>query len=535
MKRWVKATLGLASLGAMAAGGTIIATAGAGTIVPEQRDGHGPANYVQASADVLARGKYLTDMGDCIGCHVANGGRPYAGGQYMGMPFGAISVPNITPDVDTGIGRYTDANFLRLMHHGVSRTGMWIYPAMPYPWYATVPDADTLAIKAYLFSLQPVYAPRLPNKIWFPFTIRPAIALWDALFVPGETHKDSPKLTAEQNRGSYIVNGLEHCGECHNNRNFLGNTKVALEVEGGPITMWYAPNLRSSKVDGLGNFSDDDIVQYLHEGHNQAMGTVAGPMTEVVDYSTKYLTNSDLHAIVAYLRTLPVVSSYTPRAGFPNNAAMISGQHVYLSHCAMCHQVNGRGIASKIPALDGNGMVTALGPQSAVRVILGGLEARGPWAMMPGVGSAMSDQQISDVTNYIRQAWGNHAPANTTSFLVSNLRVDTNTLLNGRRPDGCPPLANDKLASVLADPSNGIEAALQQVTLPTMLQSVNELVGKVHRAAPDLSQADIVNGLTVAYCPIAYADNSVEASKHVWMLTHFAERVYVQASNDRTY
>ena len=534
MNGWIKGAVGIACAGILATAGMVIADAGAITVVPEQRTGHGPTGYVQPSAEILARGKYLTDMGDCVGCHKAEGGIPYAGGQYMGMPFGALSVPNITPDVDTGIGNWSDADFLKLMHHGITKGGQYIYPAMPYIWYATVSDEDTLAIKAYLFSLKPVYAPRPPSKIWFPFNLRPVLALYDAAFVPTEKFKPDPHLTAEQNHGAWIVNGLEHCGECHNNRNFLGNGALAAKVEGGPITLWYALNLHNNKVDGIGKWSDDEVAQWLHDGASEHMGTVAGPMAETIEYSLSKMSPADLHAMVAYLRTYPAEPGYTERAGIPPGTRA-AGQTVYLAHCAMCHQVDGRGITNKIPALDGNGMVRAYGPQSATRVILGGLEAHGSYAMMPGVGTAMTDQEISDVTNYIRQAWSNRAPANSTRFLVYYLRGDTKTLLNGLRPDGCPPVENDTLKAALADESNGITALLQQTALPNMLQSVNAIIPKLHAAAPSLQQADIVNGLTQAYCPIAYADKSVQPDKHVWLMTHFSERLYVQLSNNGTY
>lgn len=534
MKAWVKGAVGLACAGVLTTVGLMVADAGAITIVPEQRPGHGPTGYTQPSADVIARGHYLTDMGDCVGCHKAEGGIPYAGGQYMGMPFGALSVPNITPDVDTGIGKWSDADFLKLMHHGITKGGQYIYPAMPYIWYATVSDEDTLAIKAYLFSLKPVYAPRPPSKIWFPFNLRPVLALYDAAFVPSEKFKPDPHMTDEQNHGSWIVNGLEHCGECHNHNNFLGNGVLAAKVEGGPITLWYALNLHNNKVDGIGNWSDDEVVKWLHDGANEHMGTVAGPMGEVIKYSTSKLNTADLHDVVAYLRTYPSEPGYTERAGIlPGTRA--AGQTVYLAHCAMCHQVDGRGVPNKIPALDGNGMVRGFGPQSVIRVILGGLEAHGSYAIMPGVGTAMTNQEISDVTNYVRQAWSNRAPANAYSFLVYYLRPETNTMWNGRRPDGCPPVENDTLKTALADQSNGIMALLQQTTLPTMLQSVDAIIPKVHAAVPSLAQDDIVNGLAQAYCPIAYADKSVATDQHVWLTTHFAERLYVQLTTNRTY
>ena len=520
------------ALGILLSAGLLAAHGWGATQVPLQTPGQGPSQAPSTDAALIAKGKYLTTMGDCVGCHTANGGREFAGGQYMGMPFGAISTPNITPDVNTGIGYYTDAGFIRLMHDGILPSGVHIYPAMPYPWYATLPDDDLLAIKAYLFSMQPIHAPRLKNHIWFPFTLRPAISIWDALFVPGNTYEPDPKLTAQQNRGAYIVNGLEHCGECHNHRNFLGNSAVALSVLGGPITKWYAPSLRFDPTTGIGRFSDADLEQFLKEGYTDSMGTVAGPMAEVIDYSTKYLTDSDRAAIIAYLHTLRPTPAYYEWKRRPDNATVLAGQQVYLSHCASCHQVDGAGIKGQIPALDGNGMVTATGPQSVIRVVLGGLEARGTYALMPGVGATMTDEQVAEVANYVRQAWSNVAPMSATVTLVHLIRKDTHTFTNGQRPDGCPTLVQDQLKSVLADNSNGLEDLLKSTTMPNLLNNVNAIVQKLHSVAPTVSQSDAVNGLTIAYCPIVYGDDTIPADQRAWQLTHFADRLYTQLSNN---
>ncbi len=485
--------------------------------------------------DRIARGKYLTDMGDCAGCHVAPGGGYMAGGQYMNMPFGDISTPNITADDDTGIGKWTDAQYLNLMRHGVMPNGQRIYPAMPYPWYNTVSDDDLLAIKAYLFSLPKVHAERQPNKIWFPFTLRPAIALWDAVFVPGEQFRPDPKQSEQINRGAYIVGGLEHCGTCHNNRNLLGNTDAALKLQGGVITMWYAPNLRPDKMSGIGDFSDDDVVQYLKTGHSEQMGTVAGPMSETVEYSLSKLTDPDLHAIVAYLKSLPPTPSYAARTAAYRPVRYAAGQAVYLDHCASCHQISGAGIKDKIPALDGNGMVRGGGPQDVVRVVLGGLEAHGQYAVMPGVGSNMSDAEITDVTNYVRQSWSNQAPANATPYLVATLRRDTATLLNGKRPNGCPDIEQPELKQVVANQSSGVGTLLADTHATNLLQSIDAIIVKVKAAAPKLEQADIVNGLTQAYCPIVQNDQTLPPSQRAWQLTRFADQLYVQLTTGGKY
>jgi mono/diheme cytochrome c family protein len=519
------------ALGIVLSAGLLAAHGWGATQVPLQTPGQGPASPVSTDAALLAKGKYLTTMGDCIGCHTAEGGKPFAGGQYMAMPFGKISTPNITPDIATGIGYYFDDDFIRLMRRGVLPNGQNIYPAMPYPWYATLSDSDILAIKAYLFSLPPVHAPRLPSPIWFPFNLRPVISGYNLFFI-GDRFTPDPGLTPEQNLGAYIVNGLEHCGECHNHRNFLGNTAVALSVLGGPITQWYAPSLRFEPMTGLGRFSDSDVVQFLKEGYAPSMGTVAGPMSEVVDYSTKYLSTADLHAIVAYLHTLPATPSYYGWKRNPANAALLTGQQVYLSHCASCHQTDGAGIPGKIPALDGNGMVTATGPQSVIRVVIGGLEARGPYALMPGVGATMTDAEVVAVTNYVRQAWSNVAPPSATLTIERIIRADTHTFTNGQRPDGCPDLEQDKLKDVLADDSNGLEDLLKSTTMPNMLNNVNAIVQKLHSVAPTVSQSDAVNGLTIAYCPIVYADDTIPPDQRAWQLTHFADRLYTQLSTN---
>ena len=156
------------------------------------------------NGDVVARGKYLADVGDCGSCHTANGGQKFAGGRYMPTPFGPISTPNITPDKETGIGDWTDDQFYRALHAGIAKNGQHLYPVMPYPWFTKVTRDDVLAIKAYLFSLQPVHAPRLPNKLAFPFNIRAGLAVWDELFLrQGDVHAGPLEIGGDQPRRLY--------------------------------------------------------------------------------------------------------------------------------------------------------------------------------------------------------------------------------------------------------------------------------------------------------------------------------------------
>ena len=487
--------------------------------------------------DVVARGKYLTDLGDCASCHTHNGGARFAGGRYMGMPFGDLSTPNITPDKEYGIGKWSDDQFVAVFH-GIGVNGQHLYPAMPYPWYTRMKREDILAIKAYLFTQPAVHDKRPPNKVFFPFTFRPAIALWDAGFVPSGTFADNPQHSAQVNRGDYIVNVFEHCSECHNGRTLLGNVPLALPFMGGVIDHWASPNITNNKLTGLGRYSDDQLFHYLKDGYADGMGTAVGPMRETVDVSLSKLRDEDIRAIIAYLRTLNWGTKYMPRKLASYQTAQAPGSDVYFGYCASCHGADGRGMGNLIPALDGNGMVTAAGPQNIIAVVLQGLEAKGTYGPMPGLGTAMTDKQIRDVSNFVRQAWSNAAPPNASLALVQRLRFSGTSagyLMNGRRPGGCPTLDQPELQKLLANSSNGITAEMQHMRLATMLPTVNSILGKIKSAAPDLKTEDIVNGLTVAYCPIVASDSSVSQDNKLWQLTHFSARVFTQLTTNGKY
>ena len=195
----------------------------------------------------------------------------------MPTPFGPISTPNITPDQETGIGTWTDDQFYRTLHSGIGKNGEHLYPVMPYPWFTKVTRDDVLAIKAYLFSLKPVHAPRPPSKLAFPFNIRTGLAVWDELFLRQGTLTPDPSKSAEINRGAYIVEGLGHCGECHNGRNLLGDSAMAEPLRGGPIEHWYAPNITSDVRDGIGKYTDDQVFTFLKTAYRRNGGRLAGP------------------------------------------------------------------------------------------------------------------------------------------------------------------------------------------------------------------------------------------------------------------
>ena len=475
--------------------------------------------------DAVSRGKYLVYAGDCVACHTAPGGQALAGGVVLNTPFGQMATPNITPDRATGIGTWTDDQFYRLFHEGIGQHGEYIYPGFPYPWFTKVTRDDVLAIKAYLFTLPAVNAPKKPNHLMFPLNIRSSVAGWNMLyFKAGEFQPDAGK-SAEWNRGAYLVEGLGHCSDCHTPKNFAQAPVASRAYAGGVNDNWYAPNISSDQKNGIGGWSDAELVNYLKTGVSATKGVVLGPMAQTIHDSLAHLTDADVHAMVAYLKTVPAQTSYQDRTPVLANAAR-PGAEIYQSYCAECHGQDGKGVAGKIPALAGNGAVAAKGAQNVIRVVLGGVRAQGTYGPMPGFGTVMTDQQVADVANYVRSAWVNKAPETTGPGDVSKVAKETSSVVAGTQ--ACPPQGSSPLDAAIADPAGGVPDLLKGVTEETLLQSANKIIAVLRAKVPDAPQADIVNELTDAYCPVATADTSLSVVGRWNRLNHFGETVYTQ-------
>ena len=262
-----------------------------------------PAFAADDNADLVKKGEYLVTAGDCVACHTAPGGEKFAGNYFLPTPVGKIPTPNLTPDKETGIGNWTDDQFYRAIHEGIGNKGEYLYPALPFPWFTKVTREDAMAIKAYLFSLKPVHNPRKPLEIGFPFDIRTGLLTWRLLFFKEGTFEPDPKATPAVNRGAYLVEGLGHCGACHNRDNMMGASVWSGKLQGGKISGWYAPNITSDGRDGVGRWPEDDIVKFLKTGERHNAKTVAlGPMHEVIYDSTSHMSDEDLHAIASYLK-----------------------------------------------------------------------------------------------------------------------------------------------------------------------------------------------------------------------------------------
>lgn len=377
----------------------------------------GPASLVAASPAEIQRGAYLARAGNCMGCHSTAGAAEFAGGRGIDTPFGTVFAPNITPDPKTGIGNWSASDFWRAMHHGRSKDGRLLYPAFPYPSYTNLTRADSDALHAYLRTVEPVERVNKPHDLPFPYNTQAALAVWRALFFSAGKLEPEPARSAEWNRGRYLVDALAHCAACHSSRNFLGATSLNAEFAGGlmPDQAWYAPSLADPEEAGLQNRSRQDAVKLLKDGVTAHAG-VSGPMAEVVYSSTQYLSAQDLDAMVEYLAAIPVRANGRKEATRASADVMVRGGKLYEQHCASCHGGQGQGVPSIYPALAGNRAVLLASPNNLVQIVRNGgfLPTTGgnpqPFGMPP-FAQVLDNDEIAAVTTYVRQSWGNAAPA----------------------------------------------------------------------------------------------------------------------------
>lgn len=371
----------------------------------------------QGSASI-ARGRYLTTVADCAACHTMQGGAPFAGGRPIATPFGNVIAPNITPDPETGIGNWSDADFDTAVRLGRSPHGKWLYPAMPFPYYTQMSQAEVLAIRAYLRTVPPVRHAVKSNQLPFPFDIRASMRLWDALYLQVGPFKADSGRSAQWNRGAYLVRGPGHCGACHTPKNVLGGDVTGKPFWGYSLQGWFAPDITASLALGIGDWSVADVAAYLRNGHNR-FAAASGPMAEEVSDSSSGMSDADLGAIAEYLKNQPgPVNTAQPLD--EHGSVMVAGAAIWRDRCSACHRVDGRGVPYLIPDLAHSSSVTASDPVTLLHVVIHGAQsvatAGEPTApAMPAFGAELDDAQIAAVTTYIRNSWGHAAPATTLS------------------------------------------------------------------------------------------------------------------------
>ena len=371
------------------------------------------------SIQLVERGRYLARLGNCMGCHTEPGGAPYAGGRALPTPFGTFYGPNLTPDPEHGLGRWSAEDFWRALHHGKAPDGRLLYPAFPYPSYRYVSREDADALYAYLRSLPAVAKPDRDHDLAFPYDQRWLVAVWRAFyFRPTEREAAVAGQSEEWLRGRYLVEGLAHCAECHTPRNRLGAMVPEAGLAGSLIggQSWYAPPLTGDRKTGLGEWTRQDIVDLLKTGisrHSHA----AGPMAEAVHQGFQYASDADLDAMAAYLKSLPAAGTDTAALSAAAPASLMElGGKLYEQHCAQCHGADGKGQPPAWPPLAGNLSVVAVAPDNAIHMVLSGgfapSTAGNPQPHgMPPFAQALGDQDVAAVVTYIRQSWGNQASA----------------------------------------------------------------------------------------------------------------------------
>lgn len=368
-----------------------------------------------AEFNVVDRGRYLSILSDCAACHTAPGGQPFAGGLSIETPFGDLITPNITPDRETGIGKYTKEDFQRVMSEGIGRGGYHLYAAMPYPAYTKMTAQDNAALFAYLQTLQPVKNQVEANQLPFPYNQRWSLFGWNALNFTAGVFKPDTNKSEQWNRGAYLVEGPGHCGTCHTPKNALGGDKDSEALQGFVIQGWNAPNITTDQHTGIGGWSVNDIVAYLKKGANR-FDLASGPMAEVVTKSTSKISDSDLAAIATYLKDSGETSTAASAAIAQSEPAMKAGAALYADRCSGCHTPAGEGIPKLFPRLADAPLVNAVDATSLIHVVLAGSRAGSTDAVstspaMPAFDWNMSDEQVASVLTYVRNSWGNAAPA----------------------------------------------------------------------------------------------------------------------------
>jgi mono/diheme cytochrome c family protein len=392
-----------------------------------------PASLEKASQ--IERGEYLAKAADCMVCHTAPGGQDYAGGLGFKLPFGTLYSTNITADKDTGIGNYTDAEFLDAVQRGKRHDGARLYPAMPYTSYTYMTNEDVLAVKAYLFSLPAVRARTPDNTLAFPFNQRWSMIFWSAVFNPDTRFAPDTSKSPDWNRGAYLAEALAHCGECHTPRN-LGFALDNRKKFAGAITAgWRAFNITSDKATGLGGWSDADLTAYLSLGHAPGHGTASGPMGEAIDHSFSLLAPEDIRALVAFLRSVPPLPSpdlpadRAPPAPISHKDGVTAdarGKRVFASACVSCHGWSGESLVSPMATLTGSWAVNDPAATNVAQIVLTGTKCRTPNGAlsMPAFGDAYSDDEIAAVANYVTARFGSKG-SKLTAKDVAELRQQT--------------------------------------------------------------------------------------------------------------
>lgn len=380
------------------------------------------AQAQDASDEQLARGERLARAGNCVTCHTADDGEPYAGGRSISTPFGILNTANITPH-STGIADYTLEDFVASMREGKNASGDAMYPAHPYPFFTRMMDADIEALWAFLQTVQPVENEVEIVQMGFPFNLRAGVAAWQAANFEPERFEPRDDKSDEWNRGAYLVQAVTHCGACHTPRDATFAIDDTRHLEGAVIQGWYAPDISAGDSSAIDGWSEDEIVHFLLKGETDYLETSYGPMDNVVHESLAKIPEEEVRAIVVYLQDVAPEQAKEPDD--PGGAGRVGdGEAIFIAHCSGCHLLSGDGLAGAAATLNDNRSITTAPPNNIIMSILAGLPPDNDWGGMPSFINVLSNSDIAEVSNYVRSAWSNDAPPNATPRLVNSLREE---------------------------------------------------------------------------------------------------------------
>ena len=362
--------------------------------------------------DLVARGAEIAAIGNCVVCHTKQNGAAYAGSRALPTPFGTIYSSNITPDQETGIGRWSEEAFRRALRDGIDRDGRRLYPAFPYDHFTHLTNDDIHALYAFMMTRDPIRAVIPENNLSFPFNIRPLLAGWNLLFLRRGPRNEDTSQSTEWNRGRYLADAAAHCGACHTPRNFLGAEKKSQAYGGSTVEGWIAPALNSSSPAPVA-WTADRLFEYLRTGWEARHGGAAGPMAPVTE-NLADAPEGDIRAIAVYIASLSKGRENNPAPLRESSQGTSAGATIYAGACGVCHD-KPAGIASQSLPLTLSSALREPQPRNTINVILQGIAHRAgePGPFMPAFGDTLSDNQIADVTAYLRSrftdqpAWNN--------------------------------------------------------------------------------------------------------------------------------
>ena len=455
----------------------------------------GPAlAATQSEADaarnqILQRGEYIARAAGCLSCHTEPGGKAFAGGAAIKTPFGDLYAPNITSD-KSGIAGWEEQDFERAVRVGVRKDGQLLYPGMPYTSYAHMSRDDMAALWNYL-RLMPAVSHTTPQAaLIFPFNLRPGVAIWQSLYYKPTPFTPLSAKSEAWNRGHYLVEAIGHCNTCHSTLNSHSGTGSTPHLTAAQLTGWYIPALDSDPLAPVAGWKIEDVTAFLQSGH--APGN-EGPARQVHD-SLTHLTDADRLAMATYLKdplaTAP--AEHGKEVTTTSDENLREGKQLYQRNCVSCHGANGQG---KKTSLAGTAAASAHIPYVINLALLEGIKPHGNGAGMESFAKSLDDQQIADVTNYVRTAWGNHGEPNSTPWTVGSWRLLLQPAANGQPTSlACPTVDDAVLKPALSvDPKVLRQAARDRAQL-------DGLVSGYERQRPTSSSAEIIEAMSTAYC-----------------------------------